>query len=291
MESHRLGDTSPPRQFLEPGGDIPRLQQVGDTGRDPLGPGFIIDHGLADIAGAQAFIFIFDPAQDVGGQSQGLEVLQFTFSPGIVDGDQKNGVHGDVVAVAFGEVDGQGNDGKRMGGDPLLQKDAFHQEITLVIRQRIGQGIAAMGVDGLFAHQQGLRVGDAHHQVPAQGLAGQEIFQMVVVQDLEAAVDHTGFILKILMGHGHFLLPERERHAISRPKRLIPGRIPQALELGPVQGIQYHQHQLPAAHLSKRAPGRRDLVVLPHCVTAHARTAEHQGHGFAGMDQRAAAGR
>ena len=56
--------------------------------------------------------------------------------------------------------------------------------------ERIGRGIASLRVGRIFSRQGGIGVRNPHDEVPASSLTGQQVPQVVVVENLKAAVDY-----------------------------------------------------------------------------------------------------
>jgi len=156
-------------------------------------PGFQANDFFAYLGAGEAFLVTRFSPENLDVQTEILKVLEFPFAPLVIDGQKEGAVHRDIMAVKLREVDRKGDNGEF--GDPQfsLQKSRLNHQVTFEIGERVGREKTALRVCGVISREDRVRVGDADDHVTASGFACQEVFQMVIVEDLESSVDNTGF--------------------------------------------------------------------------------------------------
>jgi len=121
----------------------------------------------------------------------------------VVNGQKKCGLHRHIGRIAFRKIDGQRRDRKICFPKANVHQGAFDQKKTFKIAEGVGPGIGAFRVRIIPGRQPGVRVSDPHYKMFTFGLAGQQIGQMIVVQDLKPAVDDSGVPGKDVLGKVH----------------------------------------------------------------------------------------
>ena len=72
--------------------------------------------------------------------------------------------------------------------------------MTFQVSERVGHGGTPLRVGRIVPGMRRVRIGDSHHQVSAADLAGQQVFEVIVVEDLEPAVCNAHWV--------HALIPD-----------------------------------------------------------------------------------
>ena len=77
-------------------------------------------------------------------------------------------------------------------------KEKYHEKMAFIIGERVCPGDVSVRGRLFFTGQDGVRIGDTHHQVATQAPASQKILQMIVMKHLETSVNDAGIELYIL---------------------------------------------------------------------------------------------
>jgi len=167
-------------------------------------PGLLAKHSFAYLGAGEAFFFAPFFPENLDLQTEFTKVPELSLAPFVIEGQKKGAVHRDVMMVEVREVDRKGDNGEF--GDPefSLQKSGLNHPVSFEVGQRICRGETAQRVCGVISRETGVRIGDADNHVPASGLAGHEVFQVVIMKDLESSMDNTGVYHQIPRSHEWF---------------------------------------------------------------------------------------